>query len=105
MRGRRRTSEPSDSSASTTTCRPAPLRALTPSCGSEPPTTKVGSAPSSASTKAIMPLVVVLPCEPATAMPSPAATISASRSARWCSVRPSLRASTSSGSSDGTAPE
>ena len=46
-----------------------------------------------------MPLVVVLPCEPATAIPSPAATISASRSARWWMTSPSRPASTSSGSS------
>ena len=63
--GRRRSTVRSDSSPSTTS-QPSPAPALPPSCGISPPTSQAGSSPSSASTKAIIAVVVVLPCAPAT---------------------------------------
>ena len=70
-----------------------------------PPIRNVGSSPHSASTYAISALVLVLPCAPATQMPSAEATMSASTSARWRTRRPRLRAAASSGSSSATALE
>ncbi len=71
----------SDSSPSTTS-QPSPARALPPSCGSSAPTSIAGSRPVSASANAIIPVVVVFPCAPATTIDRRSETSSASSSAR-----------------------
>ena len=61
---------------------PRPSRALLPKALSRPPMTAVGSRPARSSTSAIIEVVVVLPCAPATAMPTRRRISSASISAR-----------------------
>ena len=56
------------SSASATISSPRPSRALLPNALSRPPITAVGSRPARSSTSAIIDVVVVLPCAPATAI-------------------------------------
>ena len=70
------------SSASATISSPRPSRALLPNALSRPPITAVGSSPARSSTSAIIDVVVVLPCAPATAMPKRSRISSASISAR-----------------------
>ena len=79
--GRSRSTVRSDSSPSTTS-QPSPAPALPPSCAISPPTSQAGSRPSSASTKAIIPVVVVFPCAPATTIERRSETSSARKSAR-----------------------
>ena len=67
--------------------------------------TMVGSMPASASTEARIEVVVVLPCEPATAMPYFMRISSASISARGITGMPRSRAETTSGLSGCTALE
>ncbi len=62
-----------------------------------PPTTTVGSKPAARSTVATSEVVVVLPCEPAIAMPYFTRISSASISARGMTGIPSKRASFCSG--------
>ena len=95
----------SDSSPSTTS-QPLPALALPPSCGISPPMRNDGSRPSRSSTKAIIAVVVVLPCAPATTMESARPTSSARSSARGApSTRPAkaveTKASASAGASGG----
>ena len=71
----------SDSSPSTTS-QPSPAPALPSSCGISPPTSHAGSRPSSERTKAIIPVVVVFPCAPATTIARRRETSSARKSAR-----------------------
>src|SRR3954470_13127473 len=85
--GRSAATERSDSSPSTTS-HPAPACALPPSCGISPPIRYAGSSPSRSRQNAIIPLVVVLPCAPATTIDRRSETSSASKSARG---RPSTR--------------
>ena len=61
--------ERSLSSASATMCSPLPSRALLPKARSRPPMTAVGSSPARSRASAIIEVVEVLPCAPATAMP------------------------------------
>ncbi len=82
MAGERRRKLPSDSSASATRYSLWPKRALLPKARSFPPTTMVGSQPATSRTVATSEVVVVLPCEPATAMPYLRRMSSASISAR-----------------------
>ena len=56
------------SSASATMYSPLPSRALLPKALTRPPMTAVGSSPARSSTNAIIDVVVVFPCEPATAI-------------------------------------
>ena len=70
------------SSASATINSPRPSRALLPNALSRPPITAVGSSPARSSTSAIIDVVVVLPCAPATAMLNRSRISSASISAR-----------------------
>ena len=79
--GRSAATERSDSSPSTTS-QPSPARALPPSCGTSPPMRNAGSRPSRSRQNAIIALVVVLPCAPATTIERRSETSSASRSAR-----------------------
>ncbi len=65
--GLRCRNEPSDSSASVTNHGPLPARALLPVSTRTPPTATVGSSPARSKIVASMPVVVVLPCVPATA--------------------------------------
>src|SRR5580765_3302159 len=74
--------ERSLSSASATISSPRPSRALLPNALSRPPMTAVGSSPARSSTSAIIDVVVVFPCEPATAMLNRSRISSASISAR-----------------------
>jgi len=59
-----------------------PSRALLPKALSRPPITAVGSSPARSRTSATIDVVVVFPCEPATAMPYRSRISSASISAR-----------------------
>ena len=61
---------------------PAPSLALAPMVLRRPPTMMVGSKPPASRTRAVIEVVVVLPCEPATAMPYFIRMSSASISAR-----------------------
>src|SRR5207249_4772137 len=70
------------SSASATISSPRPSRALLPNALSRPPMTAVGSRPARSSTSAIIDVVVVFPCAPATAMANRRRINSASISAR-----------------------
>ena len=97
--------ERSLSSASTTMYSPRPSRALLPNALNRPPITAVGSSPARSSTIAIIDVVLVLPCAPATAMPSRSRISSASISARGMTGTCRARASTSSGLSGRTADE
>src|SRR5581483_10065601 len=74
--------ERSLSSASATISSPRPSRALLPNALSRPPITAVGSSPARSSTSAIIDVVVVLPCAPATAIANRNRISSASISAR-----------------------
>ena len=94
--GLRRRNEPSDSSASATISSPLPSRACERSEPTRPPTTIVGSSPPSSRTAAIIEVVVVFPCEPATAMPYFIRISSASISARGMIGIPRRRASRTS---------
>ena len=89
--------ERSDSSASATMKSPLPSRAPEPRTPSRPPTTTVGSSPPRSSTSATIEVVVVLPCEPATATPYFSRISSASISARGITGTPRRRASCTSG--------
>ena len=80
------------SSASATRYLPRPSRALLPNELTRPPITAVGSRPATSSTSAIIDVVVVLPCAPATAMPWRSRISSASSSARGTTARPRSRA-------------
>ncbi len=76
---------------------PAPSLALAPMVFSRPPTMTVGSKPPASRTRAVIEVVVVLPCEPATATPYFIRMSSASISARGMTgMRPAraLRTST-----------
>ena len=79
--GRSRSTVRSDSSPSTTS-QPSPAPALPPSWAISPPTSHAGSRPSSARTNAIIPVVVVFPCAPATTIARRSETSSARNSAR-----------------------
>src|SRR6185503_19123125 len=85
------------SSASATRYSPRPSRALLPKAESRPPITAVGSTPARSSTTAIIDVVVVLPCEPATAIENRSRISSASISARGMTGMPRRVASTTSG--------
>ena len=115
--GAKARNEPSDSSASTT-ARPVPppgvspgtgesahSPALRPRSGTAAPSAHAGSrrAPRSAATA--MPVVVVLPWVPATAISSRSASSPASAAARWMTGRPRSRAARTSGLSARTAVE
>ena len=76
------------SSASATMYSPRPSRALLPKALSRPPITAVGSSPARSSTSAIIDVVVVLPCEPATAIENRSRISSASISARGITGMP-----------------
>ncbi len=89
--------ERSLSSASATRYRPRPSLALLPNELTRPPMTAVGSRPAMSSTSAIIEVVVVLPCAPATAMPWRRLISSASSSARGTTARPRSRAAAISG--------
>ena len=97
--------ERSLSSASTTMYSPWPSRALLPKALSRPPITAVGSRPARSSTSAIIEVVLVLPCAPATAMPKRSRISSASISARGITGTRRSRACDSSGLSALTADE
>ena len=85
------------SSASTTMYWPRPRRALLPNALSRPPMTAVGSSPARSSISATIDVVVVLPCAPATAMPTRRRISSASISARGMTGTCRARASATSG--------
>jgi hypothetical protein len=68
-RGHRFRKERSYSHASATKYSESPTPDPPPSCGTSPPMTKLGSTPSSRKARAIMAVMVVLPCVPATAIP------------------------------------
>ena len=93
------------SSASATMYSPRPSRALLPNALSRPPITAVGSTPARSSTSAIIEVVVVLPCEPATAIENRSRISSASISARGITGMPRRAASTISGFDARTADE
>ena len=61
--------EPSDSSASATKWGPVPAAALTPLALKSPPTANDGSSPAASRMATTIPVVVVLPWVPATAIP------------------------------------
>jgi hypothetical protein len=74
--------DPSLSSASATINSPRPSLALLPKALRRPPITAVGSSPARSSISAIIEVVVVLPCAPATAIEKRSRISSASISAR-----------------------
>ena len=74
-----------------------PSRALLPNTLSRPPITAVGSSPARSSTSAIIDVVVVLPCDPATATENRSRISSASISARGITGIPRRSASAISG--------
>ena len=84
---------------------PRPSRALLPKALNRPPITAVGSKPARSSTSAIIEVVLVLPCAPATAMPNRRRINSASISARGITGIRRPFASTTSGLSGRTADE
>ena len=79
------------SSASATMYSPRPSRALLPKALSRPPITAVGSSPPRSSTSAIIDVVLVLPCDPATAIENRSRISSASISARGITGIPRSR--------------
>ena len=85
------------SSASATISSPRPSRALLPNALSRPPITAVGSRPARSSISAIIDVVVVLPCAPATAIAKRRRISSASISARGITGIFRRTASTTSG--------
>ena len=93
------------SSASATRYLPRPSLALLPNELTRPPITTVGSRPATSSTRAIIDVVVVLPCAPATAIPWRSCMSSARTSARATTGKPRSRAATISGLVDRTADE
>src|SRR4051794_20007716 len=97
--------ERSLSSASATMNSPLPSRALLPKALSRPPITAVGSRPQRSSTTAIIEVVVVLPCAPATAIENRSRINSASISARGMTGICRRVASTTSGLVGRTADE
>ncbi len=98
--------ERSLSSASTTIRSLFPRRAFEPIAPTTPPTTTVGSRPACASTVATIEVVVVFPCEPATATVCGFSRISSpSISARGMTGMERRRASSTSGLSPRTAVE
>jgi hypothetical protein len=98
MVGARVRNDPSDSSASATRYSDLPQRALArPSELTRPPMTAVGSSPAAIMTAAIMVVVVVLPCAPATAMPNFMRISSPSISARGMTGMRRARAASTSG--------
>ena len=101
--GESRKKDRSLSSASATRYCDLPDRAFDPMASTRPPTTTVGSRPPAANTEAIIEVVVVLPCMPATAMPYLNLINSASISARGITAMCSLRASSTSGLSSAIA--
>ena len=103
--GRRQRNDLSLSSASTTINSPLPSRALEPNASSRPPMTAVGSRPACASITAIIEVVVVFPCAPATAMENFSRISSANISARGITGTFSRPASRISGLSGRTADE
>ena len=93
-----RRNDPSDSSASATRYSPRPRRALaSPSEFTRPPMTAVGSSPPAIITVEIIVVVVVLPCEPATATEYFIRISSPSISARGMTGMPRARAASISG--------
>ena len=76
---------------------PLPSLALLPNTRRRPPITAVGSRPARSSTSAIIDVVVVLPCEPATAIEKRSRISSASISARGMTGMSRRCASTTSG--------
>ena len=84
---------------------PRPSRALLPNALSRPPITAVGSSPARSSTSAIIDVVVVLPCAPATAIAKRRRISSASISARGITGTCRRTASTTSGFAGRTADE
>ena len=78
---------------------------MLPNALSRPPITAVGSRPARSSTSAIIDVVLVLPCAPATAMPNRSRISSASSSARGITGIRRARAAASSGLSGRTADE
>src|SRR5687768_10778404 len=97
--------ERSLSSASATMYSPRPSRAPLPNAFSLPPITASGSRPLRSSTNAIIDVVVVLPCAPATAIEKRIRINSASISARGITGTPRRLASTTSGLVGRTADE
>jgi hypothetical protein len=98
--GASRRKEPSLSSASATSRSPVPSRVVegsVPAASTRPPMMAVGSRPACASRCAISEVVVVLPWEPATAIPSLRRITSASISARGITGIFRRSASSSSG--------
>src|SRR5262249_22875397 len=93
------------SSASATMNSPLPSRALLPKALNRPPITAVGSRPHRSSTTAIIEVVVVLPCAPATAIEKRSRISSASISARGITGICRRAASTTSGFVGRTADE
>ena len=93
------------SSASATMNSPLPRRALLPKALNRPPITAVGSSPARSSARAIIDVVVVFPCEPATAIENRSRISSASISARGMTGMPRRFASTTSGFVGRTADE
>ena len=93
------------SSASATMYSPRPSRAPLPNARSLPPITASGSSPLRSSTNAIIEVVVVLPCAPATAIENRIRISSASISARGMTGMPRRLASTTSGFDGRTADE
>src|SRR5688572_10450220 len=89
--------ERSLSSASATMYSLSPSRALLPNALRRPPMTAVGSSPARSRVCAIIDVVVVFPCEPATAMAKRSRISSASISARAITGTPWPSASTISG--------
>src|SRR5262245_7592618 len=85
------------SSASATMYSLSPNLALLPNTLNRPPITAVGSRPPRSSTRAIIDVVVVFPCEPATAIAKCNRISSASISARGMTGIPLRSASTISG--------
>ncbi len=82
-----------------------PRQAFVPIARTRPPTTIVGSRPAAWRIDPVIEVVVVLPCEPAIAMPVFTRITSASISARLMTGTPAIRAATSSGLSSATAEE
>src|SRR2546425_990106 len=105
MVGVRRRNEPSLSSASATSRSPRPSLALLSITPRRPPMMIVGSSPAPARTCATIEVVVVLPCDPAMAMPYLMRMSSASISARGITGIWRRRASSTSGLSGRTAEE
>ena len=95
--GRRFRKLRSYSQASATKNRPAPTRQGPPSCGTVAPTMKLGSSPAATRAWAIIAVVVLLPCVPATATPHWAAINSPSIRLYLTHRTPAASAASSSG--------